>query len=1477
MQGGAPPGAAGALRRDIANRAGFQSRLATSNFVLVSYAAISQLLSAAVPQDPGLYTELFENVPVALFQWQLAAFGGVMIINVLNILFCTSQVQHNCNVLLIAIHIVAFYTDLNLVRRTTPVVRGAGGLYGVCGARGGGVGLFFPLRYVQWLHSTPTMLLLMALMSDLSTAQLGATIAADLVMILTGLVASWVGGPMQLIAGTVSFLAFVPVMLAMIVMMQDAIKEARGATAQFTLRLMLATTLAVWALFPLVWGLAHLGFLSAAAEHALWGVADYMAKVVFSSHLWQKNFVTIEQRKADAQEALDEANRALILERLKELLAVKGPAALTNELLHNSCQSAAGRSKMLAMIRSSAGCLLNIINATLDNAAVSTGTLKLGNYKVSLWRVSECVVRLTRPLLRENVALLNCVDRDFPAVQTDSTRLMQVLFNLLGNASRFTHAGSVRICASVEQDKALVSVVDTGVGITAERLPHIFKPFEQGAQAAGSTGLGLYLVKQCLDAMGCKINVSSAGTTLSFELPLADDDAESEESADVDALGAAIATASASARSSLESNGWGDGGGGARGRRGSLDIGRLAAALRRRLSSSQIPSSRRASLESEIHPPPEGRGGAAPFSSGGPSLAAESLGASTFSAGGGPTSTCSGGSAPANIGARLLGGGAGPGQQQHAALGAPWPPSDPGPLGGASSMGSDSAAAAAAGAAAPGAGGSGGSPSGAGGKGPSLAPPKVNHRTKHGSIQVLSVDDDAINQMVAATVLKSHKWGVIKCMSGPEALDFLSRCSVLPDLVLLDVMMPRMSGYDVARRIREMFASNTLPIIMMSASNTLPIIMVSAKAEEEDIVEGLKCGADDYVSKPFKRSELAARIRAHIRARDAFAEQQAADQQWMLQHNLLPRNVQRKLRAGETVVAEHHGAATVLWAEVVGLPRLAAEVPPLELVVMLNSLYTTWDELCEEEGALGVDFSGSTYVVVSGHDDNPQHLELILKVADGMLGVAAGTRYPDGSPVQIRLGVHCGAINTGLVGSKAVKFTLMGETVDVARQLAATGCPMAVHVSAAARESMLPSPTGALGCKVLPWTVQRFGFAGGRGGLAAGGAAGSSGALPPLAAPPPAGDSGCGGGGAGRAAGRPQQTYLLPSRYTPPAAISGAAAAAAAAAAALPIVSSAIETPDASDRAGPSAPGAHAAAAAAAAAAAGRPAAWAAPRSRRPSGAVQQEVPWLQLQDLPTDPGLSGPLSSAAAPPSASASDIGALASELALARTTQLEAHVSMLSRQADSAVGRERELQERLLALTAEHAKASTELSLAQQQLADARTAAASERRRADALQSQVDGGGAVKAQLGEVWRAMVGMKREVAALLQEGAPQQPQQQQQQPAAAGAPHGGAPPPHGRGGSPESPTSAGGGSRRASRGDGAAEGAAPRGALGGVLKRLSGNKGRSSGSGAAPAPANDAAAAASAAGGGAQPAAAGAAGVAPLQGAVGPANGAAH
>jgi hypothetical protein len=224
------------------------------------------------------------------------------------------------------------------------------------------------------------------------------------------------------------------------------------------------------------------------------------------------------------------------------------------------------------------------------------------------------------------------------------------------------------------------------------------------------------------------------------------------------------------------------------------------------------------------------------------------------------------------------------------------------------------------------------------------------------------------------------------------------------------------------------------------------------------------------------------------------------------------------------------------------------------------------------------------------------------QVAEGMLGVAAATRYPDGSPVQIRLGVHSGPINTGLVGSKAVKFTLMGETVDVARQLAATGCPMAVHVT----EGIHDAVKGALaGGACMPWTLQRLGY--NSGGTAVAPAPGEAvGAAAAAAAR-----------GSRRSSQRPQQTYLLPSRYASPATPAGAqpAAAASSSGSGRPRVSVALDTPDVSDRAGPATAGAAAvAAAAAAAAAAGRTPGWGmlgAGQHRQSSS--MPDVPWLQV------------------------------------------------------------------------------------------------------------------------------------------------------------------------------------------------------------------------------------------------------------------------
>lgn len=118
--------------------------------------------------------------------------------------------------------------------------------------------------------------------------------------------------------------------------------------------------------------------------------------------------------------------------------------------------------------------------------------------------------------------------------------------------------------------------------------------------------------------------------------------------------------------------------------------------------------------------------------------------------------------------------------------------------------------------------------------------------------RILVVDDDRNLRKIIQTNLELAGYDVSTAANGEEALSMLD--SMQPDLIVLDVMMPIMDGYEVARRVRR------------HPSNThVPIIMLTAKSEVEDKLAGFEAGADDYITKPFGPQELLARVRAKIR------------------------------------------------------------------------------------------------------------------------------------------------------------------------------------------------------------------------------------------------------------------------------------------------------------------------------------------------------------------------------------------------------------------------------------------------------------------------------------------------------------------------------------------------------------------------------------------------------------------------------------
>ena len=117
------------------------------------------------------------------------------------------------------------------------------------------------------------------------------------------------------------------------------------------------------------------------------------------------------------------------------------------------------------------------------------------------------------------------------------------------------------------------------------------------------------------------------------------------------------------------------------------------------------------------------------------------------------------------------------------------------------------------------------------------------------SEKILVVDDDEKICQILSLYLRSKGYEVFTCQSGSKAITSFEEFS--PDLVLLDVMLPGMDGWEILKRIRKI--------------SNAPVIMLTAKGDTTDRVQGLDCGADDYVVKPFDSKELIARIRAVMR------------------------------------------------------------------------------------------------------------------------------------------------------------------------------------------------------------------------------------------------------------------------------------------------------------------------------------------------------------------------------------------------------------------------------------------------------------------------------------------------------------------------------------------------------------------------------------------------------------------------------------
>jgi two-component system sensor histidine kinase ChiS len=284
-------------------------------------------------------------------------------------------------------------------------------------------------------------------------------------------------------------------------------------------------------------------------------------------------------------------------------------------------------------------------------------------------------------------------------------------------------------------------------------------------------------------------------------------------------------------------------------------------------------------------------------------------------------------------------------------------------------------------------------------------------------IRILVVDDEPVNQMVMHNHLTLENFEVIRAESGVRALELLASGEKV-DLILLDVMMPKLSGFEVCREIRK----THLP-------TQLPVVMVTARNQTQDLKEGLQVGANDYITKPVAKGELLARIRTHLnllRINSAYS--------YYVPHEFLKflsRESITDVQLGDNVEME----AAVLVSDIRGFTTLSEHMTPDENFRFVNDYLAVAGPPIRRNGGFVDRYSGDGVLAVfpGGADD------ALRAARETMRGLAEFNRERVSrglEPVRIGIGLHRGLLRLGIVGElQRRQGDIFADAVNVASRV----------------------------------------------------------------------------------------------------------------------------------------------------------------------------------------------------------------------------------------------------------------------------------------------------------------------------------------------------------------------------------------------------------------------------------------------------------
>jgi adenylate cyclase len=294
---------------------------------------------------------------------------------------------------------------------------------------------------------------------------------------------------------------------------------------------------------------------------------------------------------------------------------------------------------------------------------------------------------------------------------------------------------------------------------------------------------------------------------------------------------------------------------------------------------------------------------------------------------------------------------------------------------------------------------------------------------------ILVVDDTPTNIAVVSGLLKDSFHTKV-ATNGEKALA-IATGSEKPDLILLDVMMPGMDGYEVCRRLKD-----------NPTTRDIPVIFLTAKTEEIDEEKGFDVGAVDYIHKPFSGPIVLARVRTQLALQEALTEARDARRQAdQLLHALLPKKAADEIRSIGTVIPRRYENVAVLFCDVTNFTAYCDKHEPEEVVSRLDALFIIFERIAAKHGLEKIKTIGDGFMAAAG----------LLHQVDDPLGRAVRCGLEMTSTLidahldwEVRVGVHAGPVVAGVVGQERYQFDIWGDTVNVAARMVGMSSPGSV-------------------------------------------------------------------------------------------------------------------------------------------------------------------------------------------------------------------------------------------------------------------------------------------------------------------------------------------------------------------------------------------------------------------------------------------------